>query len=379
MSMERTLAPDAGGGEQVFDVVIVGGSFAGLATAMELRGHRVLVIDQYPIGAHQSSTCGVPLAIARAVGAEGAIYEAHDTIVLHAGGEEIRFATPEPYVTFDYEAFCRAMLAQTDAEVWLARAVGYRDGVVATTAGPAIGRFVVDAAGWRSLRGQSVSPAAPMPVAGRGIETELPVRPDVRPGLHFFFEHRLVRSGYAWIFPCGDRTRIGVGSAVEHPRLRARLAAFVGELGLEVGPTHGGVMPVVRREPVAGEIFVVGDAAGQCLPVTAEGIRAAIVHGLACGQLIAAALRGSISADEARARYRQHVHRTDRFQRRLLTMQTVVDRTPERLLALAARACSPQPLAHRILRTYFTHSGWPAAALPLGSGEPPGRRFPSGR
>lgn len=357
----------------MFDVVIVGGSFAGLATATQLRGHRVLVIDQYPIGAHQTSTCAVPLAIARAVGAEASIYEVHDTVVLHAAGDEIRFTTPEPYVTVNYEAFCQAMLARAGASVRLARASDYRGGVVATTGGPAPGRFVVDAAGWRSLRGQSASPVAHPSVAGCGIETELPVRLDISPGLHFFVERRLVHDGYAWIFPCGDRTRIGLGSTAAHARLRARLAAFVGELGLDVGPTHGGVMPVVRREPVAGEIFVVGDAAGLCLPVTAEGIRAAITHGIACGQLIAAALAGAITADEARARYREYVGRTDRFHRWLLAMQAVVDRTPERLLALGARACSPTPIASSILRAYFTHSGWPpdTALLPACVGARP--------
>lgn len=354
----------------MFDVVIVGGSFAGLATAMQLRGFRVLVIDQYPIGAHQTSTCGVPLALAHLVGAEAAIFEVHDTAVFHTGGDEIRFTLPTPYVTVDYASFCQAMLGRTDAEVWRARVTGYRDGVVDTTAGPVVGRFVVDAAGWRSLRGQSVSPDVAMPVAGRGIETELPVRLDVSPGLHFFFERRLVGQGYAWIFPCGDRTRIGLGSAAGQPRLRARLAAFVGELGLAVGPTHGGVMPVVRRESVADGVFVVGDAAGQCLPVTAEGIRAAILHGITCGQLLAAALRGAASADEARTRYREHVGKTDRFHRQLLALQAIVHRTPERLLARAARACAPAPIASPILRAYLTRSGWPVDEMIAGSAGP---------
>ena len=347
----------------MFDVVIVGGSFAGLAAALGVRGYRVLILDQYPIGRHQSSTCGLPLAVARAVGAESSIYEVVDTLVLHTAGREIHFSTPEPYATFDYRAFCQAMLRQTDAEVWLARATGYRDGVVQTTAGPAAGRFIVDAAGWRSFRGQGVAPAAPLPIAGRGLETELPVHVAVSPGLHFFFERHIVPDGYAWIFPCGDRTRVGLGSAAAHPGLHARLVSWLTELGLEVGPTHGGVMPVVRREPVVGDVFVVGDAAGQCLPATAEGIRPAIVHGLACGRLLASALRGELSADEARARYRALVHQTDLFHRRLLTVQAVVERMPEPILALAARACSPDSIARRILTAYLQHSGWlPARA-----------------
>lgn len=341
----------------MFDVVIVGGSFAGLATAMALRGRRVLLVEQYPIGAHQTSTCGVPLATARAVGSEAAIAEVHDALVMHTGGREIRFTLPEPYVTFNYEMFCQAMLAGTDAEVWQARATGYANGTVMTTAGPVTGRFVVDAAGWRSGWGQRVSPAASRPLAGYGLETELPARLPIRPGLHFFFERRLVPHGYAWIFPCGDHLRIGLASTDPRLQLRRRLAAFAAEWGLEVGPTHGGVMPIVRREPVAEGLFRVGDAAGQCLPVTLEGIRVAIIQGHACGRLLAAALSGSLSADVARARYRAEVARTARFHDRLLAMQAVAHRVPEPVLALAARTCAPDPIAQRILRVYLNQSG----------------------
>lgn len=341
-----------------YDVIIIGGSFAGLATAMQLRDHRVLVVDQYPIGAHQSSTCGIPLAIVQAVHAEAAVLETHHHIVMHTSGRVIRFAMPEPYVTVDYEAFCRAMLAQSDAEVWLARASAHRDGEVVTSAGSAAGRYVVDASGWRSLHGQSVSPPGPMSFAGRGIETELPARVDAGDGLHFFFDRSRVRSGYAWIFPCGEMTRVGVYSTVEHAHLRERLETFVGELGFVTGPTHGGVMPMVRRAPIAHGVFLVGDAAGQCLPVTAEGIRAAILHGIGCGRLISAALDGVISRAEAERRFLAYVQQTSRFQRRLQFMQAVVDRAPERAMALLAQACSLPPLSRRTLRSYLRRSGW---------------------
>jgi len=345
----------------MYDVVIVRGSFAGLAVAMQLRGHRVLVIDQLPIGARQMSSCGTPLATARAVGAEGAVQEVHETFVLHAAGREIQLLLREPYVTFGYHAFCKAMLAQTEAEVWLARASGYADGVVTTTQGPVRARFVVDATGWRSWRGTALQAARPVRDAGFGLETELPVRlaERITPGLHFYFEKHLVRNGYAWVFPCGHSTRLGVGSFDPGLRLRPILDRFLGRFGLRTGATHGGVLAIGRGEPAAGDLWVVGDAAGQCLPVSGEGIRTAIFHGIHCGRAIAAALRGNMAVDEARHLYSEQVRSTDRFHHRLLELQTLVAHTPEPLLALAARIVASSPtLTRGIMDRYLVHSGW---------------------
>ena len=115
---------------------------------------------------------------------------------------------------------------------------------------------------------------------------------------------------------------------------------------------------MVRRAPIAHGVFLVGDAAGQCLPVTAEGIRAAILHGIGCGRLISAALDGVISRAEAERRFLAYVQQTSRFQRRLQFMQAVVDRAPERAMALLAQACSLPPLSRRTLRSYLRRSGW---------------------
>lgn len=358
----------------MYDAIIVGGSFAGLAVAMQLRGYRVLLIDQHPIGARQMSACGTPLATIRAVGAERAIQEVHDTFVLHIGGRTIRLPLPDPYVTFDYRAFCAAMMARTDAEVRLERATALSAGAVTTNRGQEHARFVVDATGWRALHAAGEAPARH---AGYGVETELPVHLNIDPGLHFYVEKRIVRSGYAWIFPCGATTRFGVGTFQQGARLAPLLAQFLERFGLRPGATHGGVLAIELREPIAGDVFVAGDAAGQCLPMSGEGIRTAIFHGVHCGQAIAAALRGAISDTQAGARYHEQVRSMERFHRLLLTLQTLVIYTPELLLAAVGRACMHPALAHRILRAYLTGSGWflgctsplawPQAPLPASS------------
>lgn len=340
-----------------FDVVIVGGSFAGLAVAMQLRGHRALIVDQYPIGSHQMSACGTPLTTARAVGAEASILEAHADLVLHTGARTIRFPLRDPYVTFDYQAFCQAMAAQTDAEIRLTRVIGVAANRVETAHGPVTGRFVVNASGWRSLLQDESQSALGGPGVGYALETELPVRWG-EPGLHFYFIKRYVPNGYAWIFPCGGTTRFGVGSFSRQFHLRPALASFLREYDLLVGDTHGGVLAIARRSPLRDGIFVVGDAAGHCLPVTGEGIRTAVFHGIHCGQAIARSLAGETTPDEARRFYAMQVQSMDRFHRRLLAFQSLIARTPEPILAWAGQICARPALTRRIMDKYWGDSGW---------------------
>ncbi len=344
----------------MYDVVIVGGSFAGLAVAMQLRGYNVLLIDQRPIGAHQTSTCATPLPVAQAVGAAHSTQEIHGTLAIHVGGRELSFKLKEPYITFDYYAFCQAMLAQTDAEVWLARATGYKQdstgqGTVTTNQGPVNARFVVDASGWQSL--QRHEAPHDMRLLGYGMETELPVSLPLSPGLHFYFEKRIVRSGYAWVFPCGASTRIGVCSFDKGVHLRPLLEAFLERFGLQCGATHGGAMPIVRREPLAGDMFVVGDAAGQCLPIWAEGIRSTIFYATACGRAVADALNGTISADEARTRYAALTYSKADFQRLLLALHNFTAWLPERSRAAILSAISALRLDGTLIRLYIRGSG----------------------
>ncbi|HMA36747.1 MAG TPA: NAD(P)/FAD-dependent oxidoreductase [Chloroflexia bacterium] len=346
-----------------YDVIIVGGSFAGLAVARQLRGYRVLIVDQRPIGAHQTSACGAPLPAIQALGAEAAALDAQDTLVLHTGGRTFHYPLRHPFVTLDYAAYCQAVLAQTEAEVWLARATGVADGVVETTRGPVAGRFIVDASGWQSLRRAAATPARAQAGTGYGIEAEVPGA-CAAPGLHFYFEKALVRHGYAWAFPCGPSTRFGICTFDKGVRLGPPLAALLARFGQQPGRTHGGVLAVDWRPPLAGAVFVVGDAAGQCLPLTAEGIRPAVSNGSYCGRCIAAALAGAITPAAARARYQAHVQTQAYYHTWLLWMQRGVAATPEPLIALAGWIGSRPAAARVALDNYFARSGGLSGLLP---------------
>src|SRR5713226_2417190 len=64
----RGLAPAADSSQPTFqdtdyDAVIVGASFAGLAVALSLRGHHVVLIDCAPLGDGVTSACAAPVSI----------------------------------------------------------------------------------------------------------------------------------------------------------------------------------------------------------------------------------------------------------------------------------------------------------------------------
>lgn len=361
----------------LYDAVIVGGSFAGLAAAQALRGHHVLLLDARPIGAHQTSTCGIPLPTMQAVGAESATLEVHDSLVLHTGGRAIHYTLPVPYATFDYQAFCQAMLAATDAAVRIARVTGVVGRSVLTAEGPIPARYVVDASGWQGLTAADDRTARARPAYGYGIETELPGRHIPGPGLHFYFDKELVPSGYAWAFGCGASTRLGICSFAPGVALGPRLAQHLERFGLQPGRTHGGVIAFGRRAPVVADRFCVGDAAGGCLPLTAEGIRTAILSGTHCGQAISAALAGLLTDRAAQVRYRRMMRVRGPYHAALRALRAIVARTPDAVLAGAGGLFAPPVLSRIILRFYLAASGGFAVAArstPL-----PPRKCDSGR
>jgi flavin-dependent dehydrogenase len=349
---------------QAYDVAIAGASFAGLSTALQVRG-RVLVLDHRPVGEGQTSACGTTVAALRRMDALHTIQQVHHDLILHltpASGpsRRLRYRFPTPFCTFDYRALCRTLAARAAAQgVQFARArvVGWRDGALLTDRGRVDARCVVDATGWRAAVASSLDPAyVRSDRLSCGLEAELPQPATNRAtGLHFWAGQGTVWPGYAWSFPAGPVARLGViaypvsspdvtagppagrpgsGSAAPDamPRassskgLREALDAFLDGPGAEYWsadgrwpwrsgsgtPTggrhlHGGFLPCAPRRPVVGPVFVVGDAAGHCIGLTGEGIRPALSFAVRCGRLLQETVEGRATPEEARRRYARAV------------------------------------------------------------------------
>lgn len=345
-----------------YDAVIVGGSFAGLAVASRMRG-RILLIDKDDIGEGQTSACGTLLGIPQRLGLIKCVLQVQDALVFHLRDRtEIMDTHDNPFCTFDYGRFCQGFAARLDAEILRASAQRLNGDAVVTDRGTFAATCIVDASGWRAVLARSLRPEY---VAQRrmsyGIETEAPMQGD---SLCFWYDPTLVPSGVQWFFPCGSHVRVGVASYAGDAHLRGHLDRFEDALGVAGTRIHGGYFPAGLREPVVGNVFVVGDAAGQCLPFTGEGIRPALYFGQACGHIVQAVIDGRLSLRKGLLRYRQFVRRHRRMYRIMSLAQLALLRLPvkvsSRLIGLICR----EPLRGRILPGYVRFAD-PRALIPL--------------
>jgi menaquinone-9 beta-reductase len=268
------------------DVLICGASFAGLAVARELAGSgmRVLMIDRYEIGERQTSACAMPTAWMEALDLVGSLRQTFEELLVHTKARTSRWPLPWSFSTFDYRELCALLYDQADTactEFETATVTGRTGLTVHTDRGDLKAPFVIDALGWRRVLSNTATIQPPNARLSRGLEVH-PAGTGTE--LELWIDHRYVRSGYAWSFPAADEVRIGAGSFWPERHVREPTARLTGELGFEPYGYQGNWIPHRLRAAVEDDVFFVGDSAGHCLPLTAEGIRTALYFGLACAR-----------------------------------------------------------------------------------------------
>ncbi len=313
------------------DVLVCGASFAGLALARELAGSglRILIVDRYLIGERQTSACAMPTLWMQAMDLTGALRQTFDSLLVHtrpAGASRTRstrWPMPWTFSTFDYRELCASLFAQAEAggtdflEFETATVTGRTGLTVHTDRGDLSAPYVIDALGWRRvLAGGCVADGRGADGTGAGRTDGAraggtdgartgghPIQPpdaplsrglEVHPTgagdeLELWIDHRYVRSGYAWSFPARDEVRIGAGSFWPADHVREPTVRLTRERGYEPDGYQGNWIPHQLRPAVQDDVFFVGDSAGHCLPLTAEGIRTALYFGLACARELRAA------------------------------------------------------------------------------------------
>jgi flavin-dependent dehydrogenase len=352
------------------DVLICGASFAGLAVARELAGTgaHVMLLDRYEIGERQTSACGIPTRWLEVMDLAGSLQQTFGRLVIHTPHTTVRYELPWTFSTFDYRRLCSLLADQGSFEFETATVDGRSGGLVHTDRGDIRADLVVDALGWRRLLGNGDPIQPPDAYLSRGLEVHPHGTGDE---MEIWIDRSYVPAGYGWSFPADGEVRVGVGSFEPRFHVKQPTVRLAGDLGREAVAYQGNWIPHRLREATEEGVFFVGDSAGHCLPLTAEGIRTALYFGIACGRELAAVIAGRQSRAAALAGYGAFsaIHRW-KFEW-MLRAQRFVPRVPPRLLAPALRVLGTRALVDLSFRHYLAiappefaiSSG--AAVLPL--------------
>jgi menaquinone-9 beta-reductase len=323
--------------ERDCDVLICGASFAGLAIARQLAGSgaQVMMIDRYEVGERQTSACGIPTMWLDSLHLRGSLCQTFDEMVVHTPWRSSRWPLPWTFSTFDYRELCALLREQTDAQFETATVIGREGDTVQTDRGQLSAPLIVDALGWRRVLSNAPAIQPPNARLSRGLE----VHPQGSgKDMELWIDPRYVRAGYSWSFPAADEIRVGVGSFWPSHHVKEPTVRLAGDLGLPPAGYQGNWIPHQLRRAVEDGVFFVGDSAGHCLPLTAEGIRTALYFGIACGRELQAVLEGHSSREDALARYGTFSDSHEWKYRWLLRVQQTIGRlTPSRTLTTFAR------------------------------------------
>ncbi|MGX6449704.1 NAD(P)/FAD-dependent oxidoreductase, partial [Patulibacter sp. S7RM1-6] len=364
------------------DVLICGASFAGLAVARELAGTTlpdgrrpdVLVVDRYEIGERATSACAVPLPWLEALGLTGALRQTFRRIVAHTPGHTFSWALPEPFATFDYRELCRLLAAQGAFRFETAKVEGRavdappRPGepiAVTTDRGELRAPLVVDALGWRRVLAPASEATIQPPEAflSRGLE----VHPGGGSGeLELFLDPRYVPDGYAWSFPAGHEIRVGVGSFDPREHVKEPTLRLAADLERDAVRFQGNWIPHRLRAATGDGVFFVGDSAGHCLPLTAEGIRPALHFGVLLGRELRSVLEGRQTREQALGRHAARSAQKLPAYRWLLRLQRFAGRAipHRRLRTVVLAALSPWSVSTRAWGAYLRTFSAEALAAP---------------
>jgi flavin-dependent dehydrogenase len=320
------------------DVLICGASFAGLAVARELAGSGadVLVVDRYEIGERQTSACGIPTGWLQRLGLIEAERQRFDTLVMHTPHGTARYRLPWTFSTFDYRELCQLLWRDCDADFETAKVNGRAgraggDGRIGveTDRGTISAPLVVDALGWRRMLASGDGYQPPEAPLSRGLEVHPHGESE---DLEIWIDRKYVPAGYGWSFPARDELRIGIGSFDPRFHVKDTTVLLTEDLGKEPNEYQGNWIPHKIRRGTEGGVFFVGDSAGHCLPLSAEGIRTALYFGIALGRELRGVVEGGQSREQAAQAYASFHDSHEWKFRWMLRVQKLIPRVPPRLL-----------------------------------------------
>ena len=291
---------------RLFDVLICGASFAGLAVARELRADAAPACSSST--ATRSASGRPPRAPRRRSGCANLGPRGLDPADLRLAGRPHAVARAPA-------GRCRGRSRRSTtgtlcALLWEQCGGGrVRDrqgrpggpGASSTpTAATCRAPLIVDALGWRRVLGAGRRTCSrPRRRSSRGLE----VHPGGRGRRSGAVDRPALRLPPATAGRSRPATRcaIGVGSFDPHDHVKEpTLRLADGRRAPSAVRYQGNWIPHRLRPAAEDGVFFVGDSAGHCLPLTAEGIRTALYFGIACGRELRAGRRGPPSTARRR-------------------------------------------------------------------------------
>jgi menaquinone-9 beta-reductase len=342
--------------ERDCDVLVCGASFAGLAVARELAGSgaKVLVIDRYELGERQTSACAMPTVWLDALDLMDAWRQSFEEMVVHTPYRTARWRLPWSFSTFDYRELCALLWEQAECpelELETATVTGREGTVVHTDRGELRAPLVVDALGWRRVLSNGARIQPPEARLSRGLE----VHPHGSgEEMELWIDAGYIRAGYGWSFPARDELRVGIGSFWPAHHVKEPTVRLARDLGLPPDGYQGNWIPHQLRRAVEDDVFFVGDSAGHCLPLTAEGIRTALYFGLACGRELRAVVEGRRTREQALAAYGAFSDSHERKYQWMLNVQRAIGQiTPSRATTAIVAAFEHKGLCSWVFEHYL--------------------------
>ena len=155
--------------------------------------------------------------------------------------------------------------------------------------------------------------------------------------------------------------------------MRGNTEKLAGDVGREAVRYQGNWIPHRLRPATEDGVFFVGDSAGHCLPLTAEGIRTAFYFGIACGRELRAVIDGRRTREQALRCYHDFSAGHGWKFHSMLLVQRLIPRVPPRLLARGLRAMQRKSFVDWSFGHYLD------IAPPSFAGEAPPRRRAAAR
>jgi digeranylgeranylglycerophospholipid reductase len=300
------------------DCVVVGASFAGLASALAVAraGLRVVVLEKKADAGAKLHTTGI--IVKEAVDQITFLDTLPAALVRRIPGVRL-YAPNLRHVDLDAPGYYFLATDTPALMRWMAGEAEHAGAVIAygtsftgaqrLRSGFALNelgttRFLIGADGPRSHVARALGLGASSQFLA-GVEYEYMGATLAEPDrLHCFIDRRLARGYIGWVLASVNGLQAGLARRLDGPgalkpneamdAFLRKIAPVIDLRGLAPTGVRAGLIPCggVVRPVAVSRALLVGDSAGMVSPVTAGGIHTALKHGLAAGNAVADFLHG---------------------------------------------------------------------------------------